>query len=120
MNPQFPVYIVSKGRADSRLTAKALERLAVPYRIIIERQEFDAYAAVIDPAKILILNPEYQRRYDAFMPLRDDESRGPGPARNFAWDHSISEGHSWHWVMDDNIRQFRRLNNNRKIPVGDG
>jgi hypothetical protein len=45
---------------------------------------------------------------------------GPGPARNFAWDHSIEEGFTWHWVMDDNIVKFYRLNRNAKIAVADG
>lgn len=120
MNPQFPVYIVSKGRAKSRLTSKALEKMGVPYRIIVEEQERNEYAAEIDPKKILILDKKYQRDYETCDKLGDTKSRGPGPARNFAWDHSISEGFSWHWVMDDNISRFRRLNRNTRHPVRDG
>jgi hypothetical protein len=41
MNPRYPVYIISKGRWDSRLTSKALETINVPYRIVIEPQEYD-------------------------------------------------------------------------------
>jgi hypothetical protein len=37
-NPRYPVYIVSKGRWETRLTSKALESLGVPYRIVIEPQ----------------------------------------------------------------------------------
>jgi len=43
------------------------------------------------------------------------KSTGPGPARNFAWEHSISNGHKWHWVMDDNIRSFMRMHNKARI-----
>lgn len=120
MNPSFPIYIPSKGRADSRLTVKTLEQIGVPYFIIIEEQEYAAYAAVIPKKKILVLDQKYQREYDTFDTLGDTKSKGPGPARNFAWDHSISEGHPWHWVMDDNIQYFFRLNRNLKIPVSDG
>lgn len=120
MNPRFPLYIVSKGRHDSRMTAKALEAMQVPYRIVVEEQERDLYASVIDPRKVLVLDPQYQRDYDTFDDLGDSKSKGPGAARNFVWEHSISEGHAWHWVMDDNIRKFYRLNKNSKIPVGDG
>ena len=120
MNPQFPLYIPSKGRADSRLTSRALEKMGVPYRIVIEDQEYDQYAKVIDPKKILVLDKQYQRDYDTFDKLGDTKSKGPGAARNFIWDHAISEGHPWHWVMDDNIRKFYRGNNNRQIVVGDG
>lgn len=120
MNPRWPLYIVSKGRADSRLTSKALERMGVPYRIVVEAQEVETYAAAIDRSKILTLDPEYQRKYETCDDLGTTKSKGPGPARNFVWDHAISEGHSWHWVMDDNIKGFYRLNKNLKVPVSDG
>lgn len=48
------------------------------------------------------------------------KSKGPGPARNFAWEHSIANGAAYHWVMDDNIKGFYRLNRNLKVPVEDG
>lgn len=120
MNPRYPLYIVSKGRADTRLTSRALEHMQVPYYIVIEDQEYDAYAAVIDPKKIVILDKQYQKDYDTFDDIGEEKSKGPGPARNFVWEHSMSKGHEWHWVMDDNIRRFYRINRNRKHPVGDG
>jgi hypothetical protein len=120
MNPQWPVYIVSKGRADTRMTAKALEAIGVPYFIVVEGQERDTYAAVINPARVLVLDPQYQRDYDTFDALGDTKSKGPGAARNFAWEHAMRLGASWHWVMDDNIRHFYRLNRNSKIICRDG
>lgn len=101
MNPNYPVYIVSKGRAQSRLTSKALEKMNVPYKIVIEPQEFDEYATVIDPAKILVL---------PFSNL----GQGSIPARNWIWEHSIAQGAKRHWILDDNIRCFYRLNQNLK------
>lgn len=120
MNPQFPLYIVSKGRSDSRLTSKALEMMRTPYFIIVEEQEFKQYAEVIDRKKILVLNKKYQDEYDTYDDLGATKSKGPGAARNFAWDHSISNGFTWHWVMDDNINGFYRLNENLKVQVTDG
>jgi hypothetical protein len=120
MQPRFPLYIVSKSRADSRLTSRALEDMGTPYHIVVEEQQFDQYAAVIDPKKILVLDPKYQREYDTFDDLGMTKSVGPGAARNFVWDHSIANGHAWHWVMDDNIRGFYRLHQNRKLLFGDG
>jgi len=118
--PRFPIYIPSKGRADSRLTAKALEMMGVPYLVVVEEQERAEYEAVIDPKKVLVLDPVYQRDYDTFDDLGSSKSKGPGAARNFIWEHSISEGHEWHWTMDDNIFKFYRFNRNRQIPVSDG
>lgn len=122
MNPQFPIYICSKGRAASRLTMRHLDAMAVPYLVIVEQQEFSDYAHVIAPEKLLILDPKYQDEYDSCDPAGDEQKlgKGPGPARNFAWDHSLGQGHAWHWIMDDNIAGFYRLNQNHKTAAGDG
>jgi hypothetical protein len=107
MNPRFPVYIISKGRWDTRLTSKALEAMEVPYRIVIEPQEYDQYAAVIDARKILVL---------PFSNL----GLGGIPARNWVWEHALAEGHERHWILDDNIRDFFRLYRNSKVRVTSG
>lgn len=107
MNPSYPVYIISKGRWEKRLTARSLEKIGVPYHIVIEPQEFDQYAAVIDPAKILIL---------PFSNL----GLGSIPARNWVWEHSIAGGAKRHWILDDNIDGFYRLNYNLKTPITSG
>lgn len=107
MNPEYPVYIISKGRWDSRLTSRALEQINMPYRIVVEPQEYDDYAAVIDSEKILVL---------PFSNL----GQGSIPARNWVWEHAISEGAQRHWILDDNIRVFYRFNHNRFVPVSSG
>ena len=120
MNPRFPVYIISKGRHESRLTSKALESLRVPYFIVVEKQEFESYVSVIDKNKILILDDRFKDEYDIFSETPGVTSKGSGPARNFVWEHSIGCGADRHWIMDDNIYHFSRLNNNLKIKVSDG
>jgi hypothetical protein len=115
MNPKYPIYIVSKGRWKSRLTSKALDRMRVPYRIIVEAQEFDQYAAEVGAERLLVLPRRYLEEYDACDELGLTKSKGPGAARNFAWDHAISEGAAWHWVMDDNFEHFYRLNRNMRV-----
>jgi hypothetical protein len=105
MNPNYPIYIPSKGRWESRLTVKALERINVPYHIVIEPQEYEQYAKVIDPAKILVL------------PF---SNRGLIASRCWIMEHSIANGMAWHWQLDDNIRDFFRLHNNIKYPVDSG
>lgn len=102
------------------MTSKALEAMGTPYFIVVEEQERDAYATVINPAKILVLDRKYQDDYDTCDDLGYSKSKGPGAARNFAWDHSIAGGHAWHWVMDDNIKSFRRYHHNFKYRMGDG
>jgi hypothetical protein len=120
MNPKYPVYIVSKGRWNNRHTSKALELMSVPYHIVVERQEYEKYASAIEPEKILILPPEYLESYDTCEKLGDSKSKGPGAARNFCWEHSIKNGADRHWVMDDNIAAFGRLNYNLYVHVTSG
>jgi hypothetical protein len=96
------------------LTNRALNRLGVPFRVIVEEQEFDEYAKVVGGENLLILPKKYKEEYELMDDLGLTKSTGPGPARNFAWDHSLSEGHTWHWVLDDNIDDFHRLHRNTK------
>lgn len=119
MNPNFPIYIVSRSRWKSRLTVKALESMKVPYKIIIDDDQINEYSSVIDRKNILILPTKYKEEYDMFW---NDESKitGPGACRNFAWDHSIEQGFSHHWVLDDNLDAFHRLNRNVKAEVTSG
>lgn len=101
MNPKYPVYVISKGRWESRLTVKALEKRAIPYSLVIEPQEYDQYAAVVDASKILVL---------PFSNL----GQGSIPARNWVWEHSIGQGAERHWILDDNISTFQRLHKNTR------
>lgn len=107
MLPNYPIYIVSKGRWKTRLTSKALEKMNVPYKIVVEPQEFEKYAEFIDKNKILVL---------PFSNL----GLGSTPARNWIWDHALSIGSKRHWILDDNIQNFHRLNRNLKPVVETG
>jgi hypothetical protein len=106
MYPCYPVYVVSKGRWDRRLTIRALEKMFVPYRVVVEPQEYEEYAAHVDTSNILTL------------PFNNAGSSVP--ARNWIWEHAIGEGHERHWILDDNIEAFNRLNRNMKPVVETG
>lgn len=124
INPQFPLYIPSKGRSEYMITSKVLTELGVRHFIVVEPQEVDKYRDAVKQfqllATILPLDMTYKEKYELCDNLGLTKSTGPGPARNFAWDHSISIGSKWHWVMDDNITSFRRLNKNEKVKVSNG
>lgn len=107
MNPRYPVYIISKGRWDTRLTSKALESMGVPYYIVIEPQEYVNYVSVIDYHKVLVL---------PFSNL----GLGGIPARNWVWEHSTSIGAEKHWIMDDNISGWYRSYRNKRHHVATG
>lgn len=109
MNPKYPIYIPSKNRFDSRLTSKALERLKVPYYIVIEPHQYDNYAEHIDKSKILTLPWS-----------KPDSSTELVKTRNWIKEHSIKSGAKRHWQIDDNIKEFFRYNNNKFTVVDSG
>lgn len=111
-NPKYPVYIVSKGRHESMFTSRSLNRMKVDHYITVEPQDEKPYLEAfqnfgITHAKLLIL------------PF-SNHGDGPGRARNWAWDHSMSIGATSHWVLDDNISDFYRLHQNQRIRVESG
>ena len=102
------------------LTSKSLTRMKINHNIVIEKNEYDNYNQVSKDNKyitLIILNKKFQEEYNTFDNLGDTKSKGPGAARNFVWNHSINKGFSHHWVMDDNIYRFFRLNKNRQFEV---
>ena len=112
-NPTNPVYIVSKGRSDTMITSKSLSRMKVPHYIVVEPQDEEAYDKALDKFNI--------RDYVTLIVAPfSNHGDGPGRARNFAWDHSISIGADKHWVLDDNISDFYRLHQNYRIRVESG
>ena len=105
---RYPIYILSKGRWKQRMTMRALDRMGVTsYKIAIEPQEYDNYAETCGEDKLLVL------------PF-SNHGKGSGPARNWCWEHSMSEGYERHWLMDDNIYEFWRLHKNRRYRVRRG
>jgi hypothetical protein len=119
-NPKFPIYVVSKTRADNCVTANYLRNMGVPYYIVVEEHQYQDYAEYHDEKHLLILDQKFLDEYDTFDDLGFQKSKGPGAARNFAWWHSIQNGHEWHWVMDDNVFGFYIFDDNRRIKAVDG
>jgi hypothetical protein len=106
-SPKYPIYIISKGRSDNPLTANALRRMGVHFALVVEPQEAADYKAAISDTTIHEL---------PFSNL----GQGSIPARNWVMDHAQKCGYKRHWIMDDNIRAFYRLNNNLKVPATTG
>jgi hypothetical protein len=102
MMPQYPIYVPTKGRYDSRLTIKALQRLGLKFFAVVEPQEYARYALEIDSSRILV------------VPHRDC---GVVATRNWIWDHALASGIDRYWTMDDNIKAFYRFNRNLKVPM---
>jgi len=111
--PRHPVYIVSRDRSDSMLTSQALAEIDVPHIIAIEQQDLRAYQIALEKFGL--------RDHVTLLDLGfKDSSDGPGRARNACWEHSVAQGATKHWVLDDNIRHFYRLNRNLRARVDSG
>lgn len=120
---RYPVYIVSKGRADNGLTTKALTTMSIPHFIVIEAHEHKLYDRATSSnslVTLLILPQSYLDDYDTCDDLGSTKSKGPGAARNFCIDHSSASKYKRHWVMDDNLDAFHYLTDNAKYEVESG
>lgn len=102
--PLHPIYIPSAGRAgqsSKSSTPDALLTDGVPFRLVVEPQEAEAYADRYGTERILVL------------PFRD--AGQVLPARNWIKDFSTAAGESHHWQLDDNIRYYGRRYKGRRL-----
>lgn len=114
---KYPIYVVSKGRPTQCYTSRYLSQMEVKHFVVVEPSEIELYKINLDNnyATLVELDMSYKDNYDTFDDLGDTKSKGAGAARNFCWEHSMKNGHKWHWVMDDNTNEgFHYMNNNKK------
>lgn len=112
-NPIYPVYVVSKGRYERRPwhTSLRLSQMGIYHYLVVEPQELELYKKNFYDkyVKVIPMDLKYKDEYDCFNDLGNKESTGPGAVRNFCWEHSIENGFEYHWVLDDNIKEFDRF-----------
>lgn len=109
--PKHPVYVISKGRAATPLTARFLLRDRVPFSLVIEPQELDEYtAAVAELCAKIKAEDGIDREGLCTIRVLPFSNLGLGgiPARNWCWEHAKSIGAERHWILDDNIRAMFR------------
>jgi hypothetical protein len=109
VNPRYPIYVPSKGRSEHALalTARFLRADGVPFKLVVEPQERQAYAAAWGEDSLLVL---------PFSNL----GLGSTPARNWIWGHAVASGAERHWILDDNIRYIRRWWRGRRLMCDSG
>ena len=100
-----PVFILSQGNAAGLTTPAALDALGVPSTVVIDARDFDAYAQIVSPARLLIL-PSFIRSEAA--------------ARDWLCDRSRDVGAEWAWLLDDDLTGLARRHNRVHTPAGDG
>jgi len=101
---KYPIYIISKGRFNTTLTADNFESNGIDYYIAVEPQEYIQYCNKLGKKRVLKL---------PFSNL----GLGSYPARNFCWEHAKNNGFKKYWCFDDNIRGFAKWINGKKTQL---
>jgi len=78
--------------------------MGVAYHLVVEPKEYEQYAQVVSPDRILVAPENFS-----------ELGFGSIPVRNWVWEHSIQMGDLWHWILDDNLESVEYLNNNKKV-----
>jgi hypothetical protein len=94
-----PIYVLSKGRAGTASSPRLLEQAQLPYILVVEPQEADAYAQHFPLAKLILL---------------PQSNKGIAYVRN----HILSLNLSWFWMLDDDIKGFYRREKGRMVRIG--
>jgi hypothetical protein len=102
--PQYPVYIISKGRYENPITAKYFIKNKLSFKIAVEPQEYDNYVKSLS------------KKYVVSLPF-SNLGVGSFPARNWCWEDSIKKGYDRHWLFDDNIRGILRFNKGNRFLI---
>lgn len=106
MNPEFPIFIPTKGRWKTPFTIRALQAIGVPFKAVVESQEYSDYVPVVGKENLIVL---------------PHQNQGLTVTRNWIWDYAQHELKTpYFWTMDDNIREFYRLHQNIKYRVDSG
>ena len=103
---KYPIYIISKGRFEHPLTANTLESMNIAYKICVEPQEYSDYLQTIKKSRIIKLPENFSKK-----------KQGGIPVRNWVFKDAIRNNSKRHWIIDDNISSFLRVNKNTKFTV---
>lgn len=89
-----PVYILSKGRAESATSPLLMHQSEIPHFLVVEPQEAHTYQANFPFSQVLVLPKNNQ---------------GIAYARNYI----LGLNESWFWMLDDDIKGFFQRENKR-------
>lgn len=120
---RYPIYVISKGRAQKCYTSRFLTQMELPHFVVCEPSEYNEYKAHVENkyATLLQLDMSYKDAYDTCDDMDPSFPKGSGPARNFVWEDSIKRGAKWHWIMDDNATEgFQWFWHNVKVKCRSG
>ena len=121
----FPVYVISKGRAEKCLTSIFLSMCEVEHYVVVEEFQYNDYMSTVGQSQyttVLTIPQSFFDEYETLYIEEDGETRltGPGAARNYCWWHSKENGYAAHHVLDDNMYGFYLLTDNCRVKLRTG
>jgi hypothetical protein len=90
---KYPVFIPSKRRAQMHYAGDMLASAGIPYWVVVEPQEAEAYRGAYGAERVKVL---------------DANDRGLHYVRNWILDYTDKMGVERHWQIDDNVASFGR------------
>ena len=117
--PDFPVYVISKGRWRHATTPILLAQMGIPFHMIVEHDEYENYAGLFGAERLDVLPDIYTINYQMDLAVVPGVT-GPGPARNYVRDLASNRDAEYYWCLDDNITDFLYVRDNRRVRAGDG
>lgn len=100
MEQEYTVYIPSKGRPTTGSTYLLCKNAGIPYKVVCEPQDFEAYSAEIGADNLVML---------------DKNDQGIQYARSFIKKYSTELGQEKHWQMDDDMKYFTTRVNEKNV-----
>jgi len=95
---KYPIFIPSRGRENTCLTANLLLIENIDFLIVVEPQDLEKYSATFGNSKLLVMQ---------------ENNQGIAYVRNFIKDYAKEKGYLYHWQIDDNIKNFRIRTNGK-------
>ena len=107
--PRYPIGILSYSRHNEYgRTHKTLTDMKVKHYLFVEPDQHEDYFKWYDPSycKLVVVSENFH-----------NQQMGSTPMRNYILDHFKEQGHSKCWLLDDNIKRYRRLHHGTKNPI---
>ena len=99
---RYPIYIPSRGRAETATTPRLLTEHGLDYFLVVEDQEYDAYAMRF-PISNIIKMPGSNYGCVNY-------------ARQYMKHHAALRGHTFHWQIDDDMTSIYAHSKGVRIP----
>jgi hypothetical protein len=117
--PKYPIYVISHERSMYRSTMRYLDACKLKYYVVVRKNQEKSYKEVLNPSysTLLTLPEKGDKDYKELYGLYPN---GGIPQRNYVWNHSRKLKSERHWILDDNMPNYYRWIDNKRIKIYSG